>query len=209
MRVEAEWVAIIAEIERRFAKLDVLINNAGVVEVGSPEGVLEDDYRRIMAVSVDGVVFGCKHAIPAMRRAGGGSIVNMASIAAAQGEANVAAYSAAKGAVDAYSRCVAVYCAQSGLRIRCNSVLPGTFDTPMVRSMPGKRAGAAAEALLLPQVPGGQNEPGVPEDIASLVVFLASDESRWISGQSFIIDNTASVTKGVVPRAGSAEAHGR
>jgi 3(or 17)beta-hydroxysteroid dehydrogenase len=204
VRSEAEWEKLIAEVETRFGRLDILVNNAGVVEPASPEGVQEADYRFIMAVSVDGVVFGCKHAIPAMRRAGGGSIINMSSIAAAQGESNVAAYCAAKGAVDAYSRCVAVYCAQLGLAVRCNAVLPNGIDTPMVRSMPGKLAGAGSDAALLPAVPAGNNDRGEPEDIASLLLFLASDESRWISGQSFIVDNTASITKGIVPSRQSA-----
>jgi 3(or 17)beta-hydroxysteroid dehydrogenase len=199
VRSEAEWESVIAEVERRCGRLDILVNNAGVVEPASPEGVREADYRFIMAVSVDGVVFGCKHAIPAMRRAGGGSIINMSSIAAAQGEPNVAAYCAAKGAVDAYSRCVAVYCGQQGLAIRCNAVLPNGMDTPMVRSMPGKLGAAGDAAALLPAVPGGGNERGEAEDIAALLLYLASDESRWVSGQSFIVDNAASVTKGVVP----------
>ena len=196
---EDQWAALIAEIESGFGGLHILVNNAGIVELGSPEGIDMADYRRIMAVSVDGMVLGCKYAIPAMRRAGGGSIINMSSIAAAQGEPNVAAYSAAKGAVDAYSRCVAVYCAQNGLAIRCNSVLPNGIDTPMVRAMPGKRASLEDVSLLLAEVPGGGNERGVPEDIASLLLFLASDESRWINGQSFLVDNGASVTKGVIP----------
>ncbi|NWK99160.1 short-chain dehydrogenase [Sphingobium lactosutens] len=197
--VEERWAALISEIESRYGALHILVNNAGIVELGSPEGIDMADYHRIMAVSVDGVVLGCKYAIPAMRRAGSGSIINMASIAAAQGEPNVAAYSAAKGAVDAYSRCVAVYCAQSALAIRCNSVLPNGIDTPMVWAMPGKRADAGAESRLLPDVPGGQNERGVPEDIASLILYLASDDSRWINGQSFVVDNGASITKGVIP----------
>lgn len=197
--IESEWIALIADIESRFGKLDILVNNAGIVELGTPEDILDADYRRIMAVSVDGVVFGCKHAIPALRRAGGGAIINMASIAAAQGEPNVAAYSAAKGAVDAYSRCVAVYCAQNGLAIRCNAILPNGIDTPMVRSMPGKKGQAPADTMLLPKVPGGDNDRGVPTDIAFLALYLASDESRWISGQSFLVDNTASITKGAVP----------
>ena len=201
---EEQWAALISDIERSHGALDILVNNAGIVELGSPEGIDMADYRRIMAVSVDGVVLGCKYAIPAMRRARGGSIINMSSIAAAQGEPNVAAYSAAKGAVDAYSRCVAVYCAQNGLAIRCNSVLPNGIDTPMVRSMPGKRVHAASDVHLLTEVPGAQNERGVPEDIASLLLYLASDESRWINGQSFLVDNGASVTKGVIPqRAGT------
>lgn len=197
--VEEEWVALIAEVEARFGRLDILVNNAGIVEVGTPESILVEDYRKIMAVSVDGTVFGCKHAIPAMRRSGGGSIINMASLAAHQGQPNVAAYTAAKGAVDAYSRCVAVYCAQKSWGIRCNSVLPNFIVTPMVVSMPGKRAKVAEIADLVDPSPGAGSPPGEPEDVAHLLVYLASDESRWINGQSFLVDNTASITQGSVP----------
>lgn len=199
VRSEVEWIALIAEVERRFGRLDILVNNAGIAELGTPEGIDEADYRLVLAVSLDGVVFGCKHAIPAMRRAGGGAIVNMASIAAVQGEPNVAAYSAAKGAIDAYSRSVAVYCAQQGLAIRCNTILPNGIVTPMVAAMPGKAIKAGSAAGLIGNVPGGGNERGEPEDIAYLAVYLASDESRWVSGQSIVVDNTASITKGNVP----------
>ncbi|GAA4810157.1 glucose 1-dehydrogenase [Sphingosinicella ginsenosidimutans] len=198
VRSEAAWAALVGDVERRFGRLDILVNNAGVVEVGTPESVTEADYRFIMSVSVDGVVWGCKHAIPAMRRAGGGSIVNMSSIAAAQGEPNVAAYVAAKGAVDAYTRAVAVYCGQLRLPIRCNAILPNGIITPMVQSIPAKRA-AASGAGLISDLPGDRNDRGAPEDVAALVLFLASDESRWINGQSILVDNAASVTKGAIP----------
>lgn len=195
VRDEAGWEALIGEIMARYGRLDVLVNNAGVVEMGTPETVREQDYRFIMAVSVDGTVFGCKHAIPAMRKSGGGSIINMASLASIQGEHTVAAYCAAKGAVEAYTRAVAVHCAQNQLNIRCNSVHPSAIDTPMVRSVPEK---LAAENLSLGN--GSTASPvGEPKDVASLVLYLASDESRFVSGQRFIIDNTMSVTTGFVP----------
>ncbi len=196
---ENQWIDLIAQVEQRFGRLDVLVNNAGVVEIGTPECVLEADYRKVMAVSVDGTVFGCKHAIPAMRRSGGGSIINMASLCASQGQPNVAAYSAAKGAVDAYSRCVATYCAQKGWGIRCNAVLPNFIVTPMVEGLPAKRARIVNRECLVEPSPGQGSPPGVPEDVAHLLVYLASDESRWISGQSILVDNTASITQGGVP----------
>lgn len=196
---EAAWIDLIAKVEDRIGRLDILVNNAGIVEVGTPESLIEADYRKVMAVSVDGTVFGCKHAIPAIRRSGGGSIINMGSLCAHQGQPNVAAYSAAKGAVDAYSRCVAVYCAQMGWPIRCNSVLPNYIVTPMVESMAAKRAAAAVSVALVNPSPGQNSPPGEPQDVGHLLVYLASDESRWISGQSFLVDNTASITQGDVP----------
>src|SRR5271156_2613311 len=104
VRQESEFRDVIALVLADYGALHVLVNNAGVVELGTPETVTEKDYRFVMAVSVDGTVFGCKHAIPAMRDSGGGSIINMASIASIQGIPYSAAYSAAKGAVESYTR---------------------------------------------------------------------------------------------------------
>jgi 3(or 17)beta-hydroxysteroid dehydrogenase len=199
VRDESAWQALIAEVVAKHGRLDILVNNAGVVEVGTPETVTEKDYRFVMAVSVDGTVWGCKYAIPAMAAGGGGSIVNMASIASVQGEPYVAAYCAAKGAIESYSRAVAVHCAQHQLNIRCNSVHPAGIDTPMVQSMPGKIEASAVR----PAAAGGgvptSNALGSPDDIAHLVTYLASDESRFVSGQKFVVDNTISITVGQVP----------
>ena len=196
VRDEGAWAALIDDVVARHGRLDILVNNAGVVELGSPESVTEADYRLIMAVSVDGVVFGTKHAIRAMRASGGGAIVNMASIAAIQGEANVAAYCAAKGAVDAYTRATAAYCVQNRLGIRANSVLPGGIDTPMVRGLPAKVAAVADDSFLTQKRAAATNRLGHADDVAHLVLFLASDESRFINGQSHVIDDGASIITG-------------
>jgi 3(or 17)beta-hydroxysteroid dehydrogenase len=192
---EAEWEALIAAVVAEHGRLDILVNNAGVVEFGTPETITEADYRKIMAVSLDGVVFGTKHAIPAMAKGGGGAIVNMASLAAIQGEAVFAAYCAAKGGVDAYTRATALHCLRNNLPIRCNSVLPSGIDTPMVRSLPGKLAELATAAPLHNNATAG-NRLGDPSDVANLVLFLASDESRFINGQSHVIDDGASIAAG-------------
>lgn len=195
VREEAQWQQAIATTLQRHGRLDILVNNAGVIEMGDPETVTEKDYRFVMSVSVDGTVFGCKHAIPALRTSGGGSIVNMSSITSVQGEPTVAAYCAAKGAVEAYTRAVAVHCAQHGYNIRCNSVHPSAIDTPMLRTVPAK---AASRGVQIAASSAG-SPVGNANDVAQLVLYLACDESRFVSGQRFVIDNTMSVTLGVVP----------
>ena len=200
VRNEAEWRALIKGVVARHGRLDILVNNAGVVEFGDPETIVEADYRRILSVSLDGVVFGTKHAIPAMRAGGGGSIVNMASIAAIRGESFFAAYCAAKGAINAYTRATAVHCLRTGTPVRCNSILPSGIDTPMVQSLPEKLARLGGEAP--PQDSStAVNRLGTAEDVAHLVLFLASDDSRFINGQSHAIDDGASIVSGpTVPR---------
>lgn len=197
VRHEAEWAALVDDVVARHGKLDILVNNAGVVTPGSIETQTEEEYRFIMAVSADGTFFGCKHAVRVMKETGGGSIVNMASLASVQGVPAVAAYSAAKGAVEGLTRNVAVHCAQSGYNIRCNSVHPASVFTPMVADVMKKLRGvemtaedAAAAGL------------GEANDVANTVLFLASDESKFINGAEIRVDNAISVIEGVVGGAG-------
>lgn len=199
VRHEAAWQSVIATIRAAHGRLDVLVNNAGVVRFGTPETVDELDYRLILSVSLDGTVFGCKHAIPIMRETGGGSIINMSSIASIQGEPYCAAYCAAKGGIEAYTRAVAVYCAQNQLGIRCNSVHPAAIDTPMVRSAGELADQAGLTELLANDRASLANPVGEPTDVAHLITYLASDEAKFVSGQKFVIDQTASVTAGQVP----------
>ena len=198
VREESGWVDLIRQVMSDHKRLDILVNNAGVAEPGTIENTTAEAFQFVMAVSVDGTFFGCKHAIPAMRAGGGGSIINMASIDSIQGESLVAAYSAAKGAVESLTRSIAVHCAQGQMKIRCNSVHPAGIDTPMVRGFGRK----VFEAGLMPP-PGttahGYSPLGVADDVAYAVLYLASDESRFVNGQRLVVDNTMSITAGYVP----------
>lgn len=192
---EARWLEVVSEAERRFGALGILVNNAGVGDglgAVSPEDTSLEDWRRINRINAEGVFLGCKAAIPAMRRAGGGSIVNMSSIAALVGTPFLTAYGASKAAVRQLTMSVALHCAQAGYRIRCNSVHPGQVRTPMLENLfaaAARQAGAPladVEAQFRSRIPMG--EFGSPEDIAYGVLYLASDESRHMTGAQLVID---------------------
>lgn len=191
VRHDAEWKALIDDVIARHGRLDILVNNAGVVTLGNIETQTEEDYRFIMAVSADGTFFGCKHAVRVMKETGGGSIVNMASIASIVGEPSVAAYAAAKGAIESLTRSVAVHSAQNKYNIRCNSVHPAGILTPMVVDVMRQTGAIAADAD--PETAPVQL--GAPDDIANTVLFLASDESRYISGAAIRVDSAKSVVE--------------
>ena len=199
VRREKEWEKCVGDVVAKHGRLDILVNNAGVTGLGSPEKVTEAQYRMIMAVSVDGTVFGCKHAILAMKQTGGGSIINMSSVASITGEWYCAAYCAAKGAIESYTRAVAVHCAQNQLNIRCNSVHPAAIETPMAA------LGTSVETLSTEEweegwlPPALHNPLGHPNDVGAVMVFLASEDSAFISGQKFVVDYTATITLGHVP----------
>jgi len=187
VRDETRWSEVIRETVGRFGQLNVLVNNAGVVVVATPESTTLEQFRFANAVMSEGVFLGCKHAIPAMRAAGGGSIINMSSVASHLGYPVFFAYSAAKGAVRAMTKAIAVHCQMNKYAIRCNSIHAGAIETPMV---------AQANQELGMDMGAHESTPwglGKPEDVANLVVFLASDESRFINGAELVIDNALTV----------------
>jgi 3(or 17)beta-hydroxysteroid dehydrogenase len=187
---EDGWKAAIAAIEQRFGGLNILVNNAGIVVVADPEETTLEQWRKVQAVMSDGVFLGCKYAIPLMARSGGGSIINMSSTASHLGYPPFFAYSAAKGAVRSLTKSVAMHCQQKGYGIRCNSVHPASIETPMIQGAMG-RPGQQQE---IPEgvLPAGAI--GHPRDVANLVLYLASDESRFVTGAEFLIDNGLTVT---------------
>ena len=188
---EDNWKSVIAATVEKFGRLDVLVNNAGMISLGSIVDTDLDDWRRINAVNSDGVFLGCKHAIPAMAESGGGSIVNMSSVAAIHGQSFVAAYTASKGAVRALTKNIAMYCKEQKNNIRCNSIHPDGVKTPMVVKVATGQDSATQEEI---DELGKVANMCEPQDVANLVLFLASEESRFITGAEMLIDNAATIT---------------
>lgn len=194
---EASWKEVIDKTLEVFGCLDVLVNNAGIVIAGSAEETSLEDFRRVQQVHSEGTFLGCKYALPAMRETGtgSGSIINMSSVTAIGGFPYVLAYSAAKGAIRSMTKSIAAGTSSVGEPIRCNSIHPGRIETAMVRECREKR-----ETLNEADSVEEGNPAGHPDDIAHLVVYLASDESVWMNGSELIIDNGATITDGSVKR---------
>ncbi len=193
---EARWQQIIDEIRSEHGALHVLVNNAGLVIAGTIESQSYAQYRTQVEVMTDSTFLGCKYAIPLMAASGGGSIVNMASVVSKLGYGDIVGYAAAKGAIEGMTRSIAAHCLQSGYRIRCNSIHPGVIDTPMVRNLSRLAAEASTETPGQTAVPDPTAEAvvlGHPRNVADLVVFLASDESAFITAQEFVIDGGMSM----------------
>jgi 3(or 17)beta-hydroxysteroid dehydrogenase len=188
-----------AHVKASYGKLNVLVNNAGIVIPATVETCTEEIWRKVNAVSSDATFYGMKHAIPLMRESGEPcSIINMSSIAGIVGVPYVFAYAAAKGAVRLMSKAAAVHCAQNGDKIRVNSIHPGGIVTPMTQAVGKQVAEAIAkDPRNKPSVRG--TRPGEPDDIGWMVVYLASDESKYTNGTEMIVDNTVTSMEGIVP----------
>ena len=189
---EDEWVQVVSEVKRAFGRLDVLVNNAGIA-VPSPSiiDMSLDDFRRQQAINVEGVFLGVKHGLPLMRASGGGSIVNISSLAGLKGSPNLAGYCATKGGVRLFSKAVAMECAQMRDNVRVNSVHPGVIETPIwlgIIAAVGEPGANAPDLDQLSQAFVPMGKKGVPEDIAAGVLYFASDESRYMTGSELVID---------------------
>ncbi|MEK9752523.1 MAG: glucose 1-dehydrogenase [Rhodospirillaceae bacterium] len=184
---EDSWQAAVAAALDAFGKLDVLVNSAGVIVFKSIEDTSLEDWRRVMAINLDGTFLGCKFAVETMQRTGGGAIVNMSSVSGLVGGAKLAAYNASKGGVRLLTKSVALHCANKGYGIRCNSVHPSFTETPMLDDIAaGTREPEKARAVMAGQVPLGRiAEAG---EIAAMIAYLASDEAAFVTGAEFVID---------------------
>jgi NAD(P)-dependent dehydrogenase (short-subunit alcohol dehydrogenase family) len=189
---EDAWVAVIAEVRRRFGKLHILVNNAGVAVPGPVTETTLADWRKQQSVNVEGVFLGVKHSLPLMRESGGGSIINMSSVAGLMGAGGLSSYCASKGAVRLFTKAVAMECAAAKDGVRANSVHPGIIETAIWDAIGAGQTGEAGanrldlDAMTAVATPLGVK--GFPEDIAQGVLYLASDESRYVTGSELVID---------------------
>ncbi|WP_346839459.1 SDR family oxidoreductase [Microbulbifer sp. SAOS-129_SWC] len=188
------WEKLVNDVVTDHGSLDILVNCAGVVQLASIEQTTEDMWRKIHSVGTDGTFFGCKHALNVMKQQGQGSIINISSTASIQGGPNIFAYAASKSAIRGMTKSVACLSTQQGYGVRCNSIHPGNMSTPMLRGVYDVVRGfdpVMADELEKMWV-------GDPEDVANMVLFLASDESVAVNGAELVVDNTLTITEGVV-----------
>jgi 3alpha(or 20beta)-hydroxysteroid dehydrogenase len=194
---EADWRRVIDDAVARHGGLDVLVNNAGIALVHSLLETSLDEWRRVHAVNLDGVFLGTRHAVDVMRPGGksgrGGSIINMSSVGGLIGAEGLSAYCSTKGGVRLFTKSVAIEVGKAGYGIRVNSVHPGNTDTPMFRKelrdmLESGMAGSEAEALQYYMKMQALPDIGQPEDVAAMVLFLASDAARFVTGAEFVVD---------------------
>ncbi len=184
---EDDWRAAIAGTLEAFGQLHVLVNSAGVSVLKNVEDTTLEEWRFVNGVNLDGTFLGCKHAIPAIKESGGGSIINLSSVSGLVGGHNLAAYNASKGGVRLLTKSVALHCARKGYNIRCNSVHPTFIDTPILEPMLARAEDPELmRQKLARQVPIGRL--GQPEEVAAGILYLASDESAFMTGAEFVLD---------------------
>ncbi|MGH8461959.1 MAG: SDR family oxidoreductase [Stenotrophobium sp.] len=186
---EDNWKTVMARTEEAFGGLDILVNNAGILLYGNIENTDLATWQKIQRVNSDGYFLGCHFGVAAMKKRGGGSIVNMASISSIGGVSSFCAYSASKGAVTAMTRSIAAHCRMTLNNIRCNSIHPDGIMTPMVTNLQSTMPKGTQSAVRLMDQKQMMARFAKPTDIANLVLFLASDESKFINGAEMRIDN--------------------
>ena len=193
VRQEDDWRRVTAQVLKEHGRLDVLVNNAGItgfeegVVAHDPEHASLEDWRSVHRTNLDGVFLGCKYAIRSMRHKGTGSIINISSRSGLVGIPGAAAYASSKAAVRNHTKTVALYCAEQGLKVRCNSIHPAAILTPIWEPMLGVGEGREDRmAALVRDTP--LRRFGMPEEVASVALLLASDDATYITGSEFNID---------------------
>ncbi len=187
----AQVEALTEAAVKQFGRLDVVFNNAGIGAYGLTPDLEPEQWHRVIDVDLHSVFYGCRAAIPHLRSAGGGSIVNTASISGLFGDYGLAAYNAAKGAVANYTKAVAIDHAREGIRV--NAVCPGPIETALTEAMQGNEAFMASYRELIPM-----GRMGRAEEVASAVAFLASDDAAYITGAMLVIDGGVTAATGQV-----------
>ena len=195
---EPRWIEIVAEVEKRYGRLDILVSNAGIgIAVPSITEMSLSDWRRQTAINLDGVFLSVKHCLPLMRKTStqknnSGSIIMMSSLAGLRGAANLSGYCATKGGVRLFAKAIAMECASFGDGIRVNSVHPGIIDTPIWGKIPTEAAGRGQNAPIDPEERARFATPmaraGHAAEIAQGVLYLASDMSSYVTGTELVID---------------------
>jgi NAD(P)-dependent dehydrogenase (short-subunit alcohol dehydrogenase family) len=193
VRIENHWSAIIASVMQKHGKLDILVNNAGITGLEGtpvahdPENASLEAWRSVHETNLDGVFLGCKYAIRAMRATGTGSIINISSRSGLVGIPAAVAYASSKAAVRNHTKSVALYCAQQGMKVRCNSIHPAAILTPIWEPMLGTGPERESNmAMLVQDTP--LKRFGTPQEVAAVAVMLAADESSYITGVEINID---------------------
>ena len=202
VRDEKAWPGVISQAEKLFGRVDIMVANAGIGIMSPIESMTLADWQRQQAINLDGVFLSIKHAIPAMRKAGGGSIVLMSSIAGLRGAPMLAGYSATKGGVRLLAKSVALEHAAD--KIRCNSVHPGIIATPIWNKLPIGAEGSGRNAPIDPRERAQGVVPlsrvGEAQDIANGVLFLCTDAASYMTGQELVIDGGITAGGRMPPR---------
>jgi 3(or 17)beta-hydroxysteroid dehydrogenase len=191
VRSEQGWQSLMDAVLARHGRLDVLVNNAGILATTQHQSIDDigiDEWRAVQAVNAEGVFLGCRAGVKAMKLGGGGSIINLSSIAGIIGTPQIVAYGASKGAVRQMTKSIAIDCARKRYGIRCNSVHPGLIDTDMGTESMGMGGGDPKENLKARVGATPMGERGDPLDIANGILFLASDEAKHMTGAELVID---------------------
>lgn len=186
---EAAWQHTLADAVQAMGGLSVLVNNAGIGSLGGVERIELKEWHRVMAVNVDSVMLGCKHALPYLRDAQPASIVNISSLAAFKIDPDYTAYNTSKAAVAALTKSVAMDCTRQRIDVRCNSIHPAFIRTGIVKPFFDKLGEEEATKKLTRGIP--MHRLGEPDDVAYAVLYLASNESRYVTAAELVIDGGA------------------